>query len=165
MVAGLRAEAGECSGMVPFVLAERLGYSLAADIVAAEIVGDIAHLVQARPGGRRRRLEASLPLVITVGRAGPEPRLSARLRAARGRLQGEPAAATAVDARAGWATKPSRPRPKRLAAPPNPGQSPTTGTGRREMIGPDPEEAADAILAFLARESLLDSPFGPEARS
>jgi len=155
VVAGARAEAGECSGMVPFVLAERLGFSLAVDIVAVEIAGETARLIQALPGGKRRKLEAPLPLVITVGRAGPEPRLSARMRAARGVLQSQPGASTGADERAGWATKPSRPRPKRLAAPPGPGQSAAGDTGRREMIGPTPEAAADAILEFLARDGLL----------
>ncbi|MCW6511242.1 FAD-binding protein [Lichenifustis flavocetrariae] len=164
VVAGARAEAGECSGMVPFVLAEQLGFALATNIVAFEIAGETAQLVQALPGGKRRRLEAPLPLMITVDRAGPEPRLSARMRAARGLVQYQPPPPVSVDARASWLTKPSRPRQKRLTAPLGPGQA-TTATGRREMIEPDPEAAADAILDFLVRDGLLGTQSDPEARS
>ena len=165
VVAGARAEAGECSGMVPFVLAERLEFSLAVNIVKVEISGETARLIQALPGGKRRKLEAPLPLVITVGRAGPEPRLSARMRAARGVLQSQPSASTGADERASWVTRPSRPRPKRPVVPPGPGQSAATDTGRREMIGSTPEAAADAILEFLARDGLLLTNATPEARS
>ena len=165
VVSGTRAEAGECSGTVPFILAERLGFALATDIVALEIEGGMARLIQAVPGGKRRRLEAPLPLIVTVGRPGPDPRLSARMRAMRGALQRQPVAAGRVDERPSWPSKPSRPRPKRIVPPPGPGQAPAADTGRREMIGPTPDEAADAILDFLARDGLFTAQPGPEAIS
>ena len=163
IVAGARAEAGECSGMVPHCLAEWLGYGLATNIVAVNLVGEAAHLVQALPGGKRRALEATLPLVITVGRTGPEPRLSARMRAMRGPLDVRPSDANPPDNRTLWSTKPSRPRPKRLAAPLAAGTG--ADTGRREMLGPAPDAAADAILDFLERDGLLMSNSATEAPS
>lgn len=161
VVAGARAEAGECSGMVPYLLAERLGCGLAANIVAVDLEGDTAHLIQALSGGKRRALEAALPLVITVGRAGPEPRLSAPMRALRGRLDIRPGGPNRPDDRALWSTKSSRPRPKRLAAPLAAGGG--ADTGRREMLGPDPDAAADAILDFLDRDGLLMTNSAKEA--
>ncbi len=156
IVAGVRAEAGECSGMTPFWLAERLDYGVATEIVAIDLRGETARLVQALPGGRRRALETSLPLIVTVGRTGPEPRLSARMRALRGTLDVRSSGPTDIDLRTRWSTRPSRPRPKRLAAPKAAGQDGGSETDqRRELIAPSPDVAADAILDFLDRDGLL----------
>ncbi|MFO1057761.1 MAG: hypothetical protein U1E53_12440 [Dongiaceae bacterium] len=73
VLAGAAAEAGEGSGMLPYLLAERLGLPLLPGLVALEppAPDGTLHLVQALPGGRRRRLRARPPLLATVGERAP----------------------------------------------------------------------------------------------
>jgi hypothetical protein len=58
-----------------------------------------------------------------------------------------------------WPTRPARRRPRPLLA----AGADAPATARRELIGPDPTEAADAILDFLERESLIVMADGPDA--
>lgn len=154
VVAGSQAEAGEGSGMLPFLLAERLGYAIATDIVDISFTQTGIRLVKALPGGRRRVLETTSPLLVTVDRRGPAPRLSARMPALRGPLRKLPATSQSRDDRLAWSLRPGRQRPRRLAAPSIGGTS-ADGDARREMIAPDADAAAEAILNFLERDGLL----------
>src|SRR6516164_8466881 len=96
VLAGLAAEAGEGSGMLPYLLAQRLGAALLPAMAEASLAGPsftgpslagqgIAGL-QALPRGRRRRLAAGLPAVLTVDRAAVPGRQSAFARARAGRV-------------------------------------------------------------------------------
>jgi len=93
-----------------------------------------------------------------VGSSAPPAPLCALGPALRGTVsvQRSPVAAPADDA-AVWPQRPARRRPRRLAAP---GGGSGGGGGereaRRELAGADPIAAADAILDFLERESLLN---------
>jgi electron transfer flavoprotein beta subunit len=87
VLAGHRAECGEASGMLPYVIAQTLQAQLVADAVSITLRGDSAGVIQAQPRGGRRALRVALPLVVTVDRAAPQPRMSAFGPAQRGQIR------------------------------------------------------------------------------
>jgi electron transfer flavoprotein beta subunit len=166
--AGAAAERGESSGLVPYLVAERLGCPTIPEIVGAEIGENRTLLLQALPRGRRRRLVAPLPLVATVARAAPMARQSAYGPARRGEIVTIASVAPRDVERLGWSERPARRRPKRLriAAGGSAAERLRAATelqaGRGQvMIDPDPDEAAEAIHAYLVEEGIL-RPSEPE---
>lgn len=163
VLAGVRAEAGEDSGLVPYMLAEALGYTLAPGIVAVSLTAGGASMVQAVPGGGRRALSAATPLVLTVDRSAPPARPFAFARARRGRIETLPTAAVAADpGPATWERRPARQRPKRLKTPAGGSAAERlraatqlAGGGGKVLSGIGPDEAAREILDFLNREGLI----------
>ncbi|HLB81357.1 MAG TPA: electron transfer flavoprotein subunit beta [Dongiaceae bacterium] len=162
VLTGAAAEAGPCSGFLPYALAAALDYVLAPAIVAIEIEGGRARLLQALPRGRRRAIEAPLPLVATVDRAAPRPRLAAHGPARRGRIELLPGAAEADPWRAAWREQPARPRPKRLRVATGGSAAERlralaeTPAGRGQvLVDPAPDEAARAIRDYLVAEGIL----------
>lgn len=78
VLAGSQAETGEGSGMLPFLLAEKLGWPLVVGLAEVESIDNgTAQVLQALPRGQRRRLKVRLPLLATVDNAAPKPRQSA----------------------------------------------------------------------------------------
>ncbi len=72
VLTGTQAETGEGSGMLPFLLAERLGWPLVVGLAEVEKVeGGSAQVLQALPRGQRRRLKVRLPFVASVDNAAP----------------------------------------------------------------------------------------------
>ncbi|QHA88757.1 electron transfer flavoprotein subunit beta [Serratia rhizosphaerae] len=116
ILTGVRAESGESSGMLPYLLGEALGMPVVtgiADIVAVD--GGEAQLLQALPRGQRRALRVPLPFIASVDLAAPAPRQSAFGPASRARLESTPAGIVCPDeVRAQWSEAPARKRPKRL---------------------------------------------------
>ena len=75
VLAGTQAETGEGSGMLPFMLAERLGWPLVTGLAEVESVSNgVAQVLQALPRGQRRRLKVRLPMLATVDNAAPKAR-------------------------------------------------------------------------------------------
>ena len=162
VLTGGKAEAGPCSGFLPYALAAALEYALAPAVVAIEIEGGRARLLQALPRGRRRTLEAPLPLVATVDRAAPRARLAAYGPARRGRIEALPGAAETDPWRAAWREQPARPRPKRLRGATGSSAAERlralaeTPAGRGQvLVDPAPDEAARAIRDYLVAEGIL----------
>lgn len=166
ILSGLRADDGEASGFLPYALAHALGAPIAAGICALELEAGQARLVQALPRGRRRALAARLPLVATVGDAATDPGPVAFARARRGLLDVvREHAATANPAPVQGQIRPARLRPKALA-----GASGLSGEERLKALLEGPNrgggvlaglpaaEAADQLLAYLAREGLIADP-------
>src|SRR5690606_27533287 len=61
VLTGSQAETGEGSGMLPFLLAERLGWPMVVGLAEVEKVEDgVAQVLQALPRGQRRRLKVRL---------------------------------------------------------------------------------------------------------
>lgn len=164
---GAAAERGEGSGMLPYRLAEALGAGIVANAVTVAIRGDTARVTQALPRGARRALRMSLPLVLTVDRAAPPPRMSAYGPARRGTIAALPPAAAGGSQLAPppdhAIERPARVRPRRLRTM---GQgaaserlrsltSISAGSGNR-LEGLTPEQAAQAIWDYLRREGLAD---------
>lgn len=78
VLTGSQAETGEGSGMLPFLLAEKLGWPLIVGLAEVESIDNgTAQVLQALPRGQRRRLKVRLPLLATVDNAAPKPRQSA----------------------------------------------------------------------------------------
>lgn len=152
VLAGPRGEGGADTGLVPYALAAALAWPVIADAIALEAGAAARSLcvVQALPGGARKRILVRLPAVVTVHAAAPEPLPFAYGRARSGGFTtttDSAAAAAAEPDRAGSAIaeRPYRRRPKVLAQ----AAGQPAATAARIMINPDPGDAARAILAFL----------------
>lgn len=154
ILAGCTAETGQGSGLVPYLVAEALGLALAPGIAAIEARAGGFDLIQALPRGGRRALRVSGPMIATVDQHGPQPGQVARGPALRGQLRTARVSSIASVANlepAPDTMRAARQRPKRLASI----SDQPTGTGRRLLAAPSPQEAATAILEYLEAERLL----------
>ncbi|MCE2565252.1 hypothetical protein [Komagataeibacter sp. FNDCF1] len=155
IICGDRAEQGECSGMVPYLLARALGCALVADVAAVECVRENAvTVIQAGRGGMRQRLHVAMPAVLMVAAAGPPPRQFAYDRARRGIIVPEPFAFATDQERAAWPSGPARARPPRLRA----GGDARTGRANVVLQDPTPRQAAEAIRDFLKQNGIFRPP-------
>lgn len=164
VLCGARGETGEGSGLVPFLLAERLGWSLVAGLAAVESVErDTMTVLQALPRGQRRRLKVRLPAVVTVDAAAQPARQSAFGPARRGELRRLASEITPDAAAREWTTAPARKRAKRLkivkassardrfkAA-----AAKAEGGGGQVLAGISAQQGAEAILKLLREEGVL----------
>lgn len=166
VLAGRRGEGGDDTGLVPYAIAQSLGYALVSDAVAVATPMDAPDRLvvdQALPRGERRRVTVRLPAVVTVHGDAPPPRPFAFAAMRRGRIERvltEPVplpAATQVE-------KPYRARPKLMANAPAGGSAldrlkaatETAQGGGRLLVDPDPDDAAREILTFLRGLGLLE---------
>lgn len=116
VLTGVRAECGEGSGLLPYVIADRLGWPMVPRIVSVISVADgYAEVWQALPRGQRRALRVPLPFVASVDPAAEPARQSAFGPAQRGQIVAQPCSAEPDQARATWHQHPAKPRSKRLA--------------------------------------------------
>ena len=101
--------------MLPFLLAERLGWPLVVGLAEVEKVEDgSAQVLQALPRGQRRRLRVRLPFVASVDNAAPVARQSAFGPARRGEIEAHEVEVVDDPLLAEDSLQPARPRPKRL---------------------------------------------------
>ncbi|ROT99956.1 electron transfer flavoprotein subunit beta [Marinobacter sp. R17] len=115
VLTGVHAEQGEASGMVPYLLAEQLGWPLVSHIAdIRKVEGGRAEVLQALPRGQRRLLRVPLPFIATVDSAAADARQYAFGAARRGRLVDVITDAPVDQARQEWTCAPAKPRPKRL---------------------------------------------------
>ncbi|KAA5972851.1 electron transfer flavoprotein subunit beta [Pantoea sp. M_9] len=115
ILTGGRAERGESSGMLPFLLAEALEIPVVVGV--AEIVslnGTDAEVLQALPRGQRRLLRVALPFIASVDMAAAAPRQSAFGPANRAEITTAAGVDVPDTAMAAWEIAPARKRPKRL---------------------------------------------------
>ncbi|MBA2779717.1 electron transfer flavoprotein subunit beta [Billgrantia kenyensis] len=164
VIAGERAEQGEGSGMLPYLLAERLGWPLVGGLAAVEKVENgVATLLQALPRGQRRRLQVRLPAIVTVDAAAAAARQSAFGPARRGEIEAESAVVEWDEVQAEWSVAPARKRPKRLkivkaasardrfkAA-----AAKAEGGSGQVLNDVTPEQGAEAIFKLLKDEGVL----------
>ncbi|WP_339407036.1 electron transfer flavoprotein subunit beta [Pseudomonas helleri] len=115
VLAGSQAETGEGSGMLPYLLAEQLGWPLLVGIAQIESIHNgVALVLQALPRGQRRRLRVRLPFMATVDNAAPKPRQSAYGPAMRGEVNIDSVEVTVEELSTSPLFQPAKPRPKRL---------------------------------------------------
>lgn len=115
VLTGVRAESGESSGMLPYLLGNALGWPVVtriADILKVE--NGKAEILQALPRGQRRALSVRLPFVASVDLAAAEPRQSAYGPGSRARMEATAVCATEDVEKKNWSEAPARKRPKRL---------------------------------------------------
>ncbi|WP_192035194.1 electron transfer flavoprotein subunit beta [Halomonas sp. YLGW01] len=164
VIAGERAEQGEGSGMLPYLLAERLGWPLVQGVAGVEAIEEgVATLLQALPRGQRRRLKVRLPAIVTVDSAAPAARQSAYGPARRGGCESLVADACPDGLETIGEVQPARKRPKRLkivkassarerfkAA-----AAKAEGAGGQVLTDITPEAGAEAIHALLREVGVL----------
>ncbi|OLO03983.1 hypothetical protein [Salinicola socius] len=169
VLTGQRAECGEGSGMVGYLLAERLGWSIATGVAAIEHCDDHSVTVlQALPQGQRRRLEIRLPCLIAVDSVADAPRQSAFGPARRGRIELVTDLALASEARVDaarrdWQWEPARARPKRLKVVKSTNArdrfraaaAKSSASNGQVLTDLTSEEAADKLIAYLRAEKVL----------
>ncbi|WP_296266408.1 electron transfer flavoprotein subunit beta [Pseudomonas sp. UBA6562] len=164
VLTGSQAETGEGSGMLPFLLAETLGWPLIVGLAAVESIDNGTALVlQALPRGQRRRLKVRLPLLATVDNAAPTPRQSAFGPARRGVLAAREVEVVEDDLLADAQLQPARPRPKRLkvikaksgADRMKAATAKASGGSGKVLKGVTAQEGAEAILKLLVEEGVL----------
>ena len=164
VLAGSQAETGEGSGMLPFLLAEQLGWPLVVGLACVEgIEGGVAQVLQALPRGQRRRLKVRLPFLATVDNAAPKPRQSAFGPARRGVLQARQVEIVEDELFTGAQLQAAKPRPKRLkvikaksgADRMKAATAKASGGGGQVLKGLSPEAGAEAILKLLIEEGVV----------
>ena len=162
LLCGQVAEAGEGSGLLPYLLAEALDWPIVAQAVALAVDGNEAEVLQGLPGGQRRALRVALPCVVTVGPAAPAPRQVAFGPARRGVVEGIAVPSVPDREIAGRRLSPARPRPKRLkivrgasAAERLAAATGQTAKDGQVISGADPRAAAEAIYNALVEEDVL----------
>ena len=164
VLTGSQAETGEGSGMLPFLLAERLGWPLVTGLAEVESLHDgVALVLQALPRGQRRRLKVSLPFLAAVDNAAPKPRQSAYGPAQRGVLGVDSVEVVDDELLTAEALQPAKPRPKRLkvikaksgADRMKAATAKASGGGGQVLKGVSPEEGAAAILKLLVEEGVV----------
>lgn len=164
VLTGVRAERGESSGMLPYLLAEQLGWPLVPKVAEIVSVQDgKADVLLALPRGQRRSVQVSLPFIATIDNAAPEARQSAFGPGARALFTIQKGDNLADDAFMDWKISPAKARPKRLkvvkaktaadrmkAATAKP-----VGGGGKIMKQESPEEKAQAIFDLLLEEKVI----------
>ncbi len=164
ILTGVKAETGEASGMVPYLLAEQLGWPIIpriADII--RIDGQEAEVLQALPRGQRRALKVRLPFIASVDNAATAARQYAFGPGQRGDLYGANAENTPDKTRVEWSESPARKRAKRLnivkaksasdrfkAATAKP-----QGSGGQVLKDETAKEKAQAILDLMLAEGVI----------
>ncbi|MCE7026614.1 electron transfer flavoprotein subunit beta [Jiella avicenniae] len=146
ILCGRRGEGGLETGLVPYLLAEMLGLPILADAVAIRPGEAPETLVvdQAMAKGARRRITVRLPAIVTVHPLAPPPLPFAFGRMRRGEVRRHPAPAADAPAAGTLAgERPHRARPKLMRT------AGTASGGANLHVGPEPEEAARLILAYL----------------
>ncbi|MDF3934604.1 electron transfer flavoprotein subunit beta [Pseudomonas citronellolis] len=164
VLTGSQAETGEGSGMLPFLLAERLGWPLVVGLAEVEAVeGGSAQVLQALPRGQRRRLKVRLPFVASVDNAAPVARQSAFGPARRGFIEAHEVEVVEDDLLAAASLQPARPRPKRLkvikaktgAERMKAATAKASGGTGQVLKDLSPEAGAEAIFKLLREEGVI----------
>ncbi|PKM25586.1 MAG: electron transfer flavoprotein subunit beta [Gammaproteobacteria bacterium HGW-Gammaproteobacteria-13] len=164
VLTGSQAETGEGSGMLPYLLAEQLGWPLVVGLAAVEQVSNgVAQVLQALPRGQRRRLQVRLPFVASVDNAAPIARQSAFGPARRGLLTAEEVELVADPLFASAQLQPAKPRPKRLkvikaktgAERMKAATAKASGGGGQVLKDVSPQAGAEAIFKLLLEEGVL----------
>ena len=168
VLCGSRAEGGAASGMLPYLLAARLGLPLLAGVIAVTPDRGRGSIVaqQYLPKGRRREVALKLPALMTVHPLAPNSLryAYARLRSGEIRKQAFSADAAAVDDSAGqWTVEPAKAVPRKLAAPEKRSgharmQAATVSESRGGKVVQDGSAAdkAQVVLAYLREHRLVD---------
>lgn len=71
IITGSRAESGESSGLLAYLLAEKLGIPLVANALAIKPKDNGVEVLQFLPKGKRRRIQLTLPAIVAVHTLAP----------------------------------------------------------------------------------------------
>jgi electron transfer flavoprotein beta subunit len=156
VLAGARAESGDDTGLLPYLVADAIDAALIPGVVSAEPSDQGLSVLQAVPRGRRRRLAVTGRALLTVDRSGPTPRQVAWGPARR--RQWESSAVGVTPAMPDLlpvteSERPARPRPKRIGP-----QAAQQSSGKAALTDCTPEAAAQAIFSFLVDQRVVRPP-------
>lgn len=161
ILAGRRAEGGEESGLLPYMVAAGLGIEIVADAVAIDAENGVLAVDGALPRGVRRRIRTACPALATVHPAAPAARAYAFAQERRGMIEHVPGV-TGTTAAPPVEERPARARPRLIgggiagSAAERLRAATETGTaGGEVLVDPEPEAAAWAILAHLRKVGVL----------
>jgi electron transfer flavoprotein beta subunit len=86
ILTGSRAELGPGSGLLPYALAHALGRPIVANVLEARVEAQDVYIRQFLPKGKRRRISAPLPVVLSVHPLAPAEMRYAHARKVAGRI-------------------------------------------------------------------------------
>lgn len=116
ILTGSRAEQGEGSGLLPYLLARALGRPVIGNILDVQIEDGGVRVRQFLPKGKRRAIAAPLPLVLAVHPLAPAQLPYAYARRVAGRIETVAANLTAGTGASPWVIEDAARRPNRLKA-------------------------------------------------
>jgi electron transfer flavoprotein beta subunit len=165
ILTGIRAENGESSGMLPYLLSEQLEVAVVpsiTDILTINKSAGYAEVLQALPRGQRRKVKVTLPFIASVDMAATPPRQSAYGNAMRGQLNIQTVSEAIIDTeQSQWQVSSAQARPKRLkivkakTAADRFKAATAKVQGGSGKVMYDNKESAEAILKLLKDEKVL----------
>jgi len=163
VLTGTRAEGAYDTGMLPYRLADALGYALVESALDVAVQRDAVAITQFLPKGFRRSVEARLPAVVAVHpQAAVTPRY-AYARAAAGVIESHSGAAAPDSEAHAWRITPAQRKPIKLAAAEKRSgharmltATTTESRGGNVVIEGTSVEKAQVILSYLREHRLVD---------
>lgn len=162
ILCGDRAESGQGSGLLPYLLAKALNLPVISAALDVKLVDDSAEIVQFLPKGKRRTIRVKLPAIITVHRLASQPPAYVYAQRRRGRIVSQPGVA-AQPAPSPWVSAPAG---KRLVkfAPSETRQGHARmlaaivleSTGGAVMKDGSTAEKVQGIMTYLRRNRLIN---------
>jgi electron transfer flavoprotein beta subunit len=121
ILTGSRAESGEDSGLLPYLLAEKLGIPLVVNALAIKSNTNTIEVLQFLPKGKRRHVTVKLPAIIAVHPLAPANLNFSYARQISGEIKSLPAPHPPThsenDHQAQWQTQAAIRKPIKLKAP------------------------------------------------
>lgn len=163
VLTGTRAEGAYDSGMLPYRLADALGYALVDSALDVTVTNACVAITQFLPKGFRRRVDAALPAVVAVHpQAAVTPRY-AYARAVAGVVEQHRAPVSRDPHADAWRLTPATRKPIKLAAAEKRSgharmltATTTESRGGNVVIEGTSVEKAQAILRYLREHRLVD---------
>lgn len=163
ILSGSRSEGGEGSGLVPYLVAERLGLPLIGQGLDVRIADGRAEVTQFMPKGQRRRVRVQLPAVIAIHPMAPVDPHYAYARRVAGKIERQPAPEAIAASSTAWHSELATKKPVKFKAA-------ETKAGHARMLSAivteakggavvktgTPAEKAQAILTYLREHRLID---------
>jgi electron transfer flavoprotein beta subunit len=166
ILTGSRAEGGEDSGLLPYLLAEKLGIPLVVNALAMKSNANIIEVMQFLPKGKRRNVTVKLPAIIAVHPLAPASLKFSYARQISGEIKSLPTPHSPIplanDHKTQWQTQSAIRKPIKLKAPEN-------KTGHERMMSAISSESkggavvnngnsvekAQVILGYLREHRLI----------
>ena len=163
ILTGSRSEGGEGSGLVPYLVAERLGLPIVGQALEVVLTDGHAEVTQFMPKGQRRKVRVKLPAVIAIHPMAPVAPRYAYARRVAGKIAQQPAAQDVEQGAVAWRVAPATKKPVKFKAA-------ETKAGHARMLSAivteakggavvntgTPADKARAILAYLREHRLID---------